>query len=403
MAETENQNVIMIVVPDENDRLFAHQLTGALGYASADIIVGDVGDAVTVLRERNNSPRYLVLDIGDRAGDVLTEIDQLADYCDASTRVVVIGSVNDVQFYRELKNRGVVEYFSRPAKIADLRAALMQVSSDTAATRGQVVTFMGSASGDGASTVALNTAYALASHKQSTVVVDMDFQWGMTAKNLDLSAQYGIKELFEHPDRGIDATLIERMLVEYGPHMRLIAAPNDLRLLPNVRPETIRDLILTLQERFKYVIIDLPHLWTPWVTAALSHATHRVLVGQMWLRSATHATRVLGVWHDMGIEKHTISLVINRSGSKFKEAIEARDFERVCGKKIDHYIPNDTRAIVDAENQGKTVLETAPLSPLAKHIRDFSQTLLPPELRDQPVQAPRAGLVANLLSSLSGR
>ena len=54
-----------------------------------------------------------------------------------------------------------------------------------------------------------------------------------------------------------------------------------------------------------------------------------------------------------------MSLVINRSGAKFKEAISAEEFERICRHKIEAHLNNDIKAVVNAENQGKTVYETA--------------------------------------------
>ncbi len=74
---------------------------------------------------------------------------------------------------------------------------------------------MSAASGDGASTAALNTAFCLSQlFNGSTVLVDMDYQFGMVAKHIDLQNQYGIRDLFDHPERGIDATLIKRMVGE---------------------------------------------------------------------------------------------------------------------------------------------------------------------------------------------
>lgn len=393
---------VMVVIADESDRLFAHQVAGSLGFSSAEIVVGDATDAASVLAQRSSPPHYIIVDTADQGSASLSSLDAMAMHCDQGVRVVVLGTVNDVHFYRELKQRGVVEYFPKPAKISEIRAALMNITSSPV-SRGAVVSFMSAASGDGSSTVALNTAYCLANeYKQSTVLLDMDFQFGMAAKNLDLQSQYGIKELFEHPDRGIDSTLIDRMLVDYQGNLRLISSPNDLRLLPTVRPEVIRDLISTLQERFKFVIIDLPHIWTNWVSAALSNSSHQIMVAQLWLRSATHATRLLGTWSDIGIEKTSTSLVINRSGSRFKEAINSKDFERVCGKRIDRYLANDTKTIVDAENLGKTIMEVTN-SELSQQIRELAYGLLPDTVKNTFPRPDAPPSKASLLTSIFGK
>ncbi len=367
------QSPLMAIVAHEKEQEFAHKVATLMGYANADIVIGSPRDATTSLSARSESPRYLIIDIGDRGSDVLPEIDSVAEYCEADTHVVVIGSVNDVNFYRELRARGVVEYFTRPANVADVRTALMIESEEEKAEGGKVIAFMSAASGDGASTIALNTAYALATeYRKSVVLVDMDYQFGMLAKNLDLTTPFGIKELFEHPDRGIDSTLIERMIAAYGnSRLKIIAAPNQLHTLPDVRAEVIGDLITTLRREYDVVILDLPHIWTPWVTAAISLASHTVMVAQLWLRSVTHSSRLLNVWHNAGISGHDTTLVINRSGAKFKEAVSARDFERVCALPIKYYFVNDIKSVVAAENQGKTLLEGGN-SVLSRQFKEFA-------------------------------
>lgn len=368
---------VMTVITDAVDREFANQIANSLGYPAADVVVGSPRDAAATLRSREFSPNYIVIDIGDRGFDILPELDEMAEFCHENTRVVLTGTINDVTFYRELRQRGVIEYFTRPAKISDIRTALMyDAEAGRGGQRSSVITFMSSASGDGASTVAQNVAYCLAKDfRQSTVIIDMDFQFGMVARSLDLSSPFGIKELFEHPERSIDATLIDRMLVEYAENLKVIASPTDLRFWPDIRPEMIRDLVLTLQQRFDFIIIDLPHIWTTWVAAAISEATHSVLVGQLWLRSLTHSARLLAAWRDVGIDMDKISVVINRSGAKFKEAVSPRDFERICGLPIHFYLANDIKTIVAAENQGKTVPEVG-ISVLSRQFRELAAELL---------------------------
>jgi Flp pilus assembly CpaE family ATPase len=99
-----------------------------------------------------------------------------------------------------------------------------------------------------------------------------------------------------------------------------------------------------------------------------------VIVAQLWLRSVTHTARLLGVWRDIGIAEEHIFSVINRSGAKFKEAVSTKDYENVCRKKIDYFISNDIKAIVAAENEGKTIPEVGN-SPLAKQFRDLAGLL----------------------------
>jgi pilus assembly protein CpaE len=366
---------VFAILPDEADKPFINQVANALGYPYADISFGAPIEATAMLAKRDRSPQYLIIDIGPRGREVLGEIDKVAEFCEAGTRVIVIGEVNDITFYRSLKQMGVLEYFTRPANLQEVRSILM-FSGEAAGKDSKVITCISAASGDGSSTVAMNLAYSLAeTYQKRTVLVDMDYQFGMIAKNLDLNTQFGIREIFDHPDRGIDATLIRRMSAPYGERLQIISAPNDLKQLPPVSPETIRSLIQTLKGEFEYVVVDLPHIWANWTSAAISSSTDVLLVAQLWLRSITHGARLLGLWRDMGVDSSHITIAINRSGAKFKEGIGQKDFERVCGHGINFNLSNDIKTVVMAENQGKTILELGS-SPLAGQFDQLAKSFL---------------------------
>ena len=368
-------NAVMVIITSEDEREFAGQIASALGYPNPEIIVGTPVDAANSIKNAGDSPSFVIVDIGDRGFDILPELDQLAECCQEDTRVVMTGSINDVTFYRELRQRGVIEYFTRPVKISDLRRALVYEDSGKTNNKSEILTFFSAASGDGSSTVALNVAYCLANnYRKSVVIIDMDFQFGMIARNLDLSTPFGIKELFEHPERSIDATLIDRMLIEYGENLKVIAAPSDLRYFPQIKPEMVRDLLHTLKQRFDYIIIDLPHVWSNWSTTTITDANRIFMTAQLWLRSLTHTTRLLTAWKDIGVDENKISLIINRSGAKFKEAISDKDFERASGKKIDFFLANDIKTVVAAENQGRTITEIG-VSLLEKQFRDMAAVI----------------------------
>jgi pilus assembly protein CpaE len=365
---------LLIVCLEQDQAVALSELARALGFPDAQITAGPIEGAITALNGREAAPQYMIIDIASRGQDVLQDIDRLADHCESHLRVVVIGSINDIGFYREIKQRGILEYFNRPAQAVDIRSVLIQSVQSAGDGNGTVISCMSAASGDGASTVAVNLAYSLAQqYQQPTVLVDMDYQFGLVAGSLDVTASFGIHELFDQPDRGLDMQLVDKMLVKYGQHFNIIASHGELRMLPVIRAELIGELIRILRSRFTFVVIDVPHIWTPWTAAALTYADHRLMVAQLWLRSLTHASRLLGAWQGMGIERDTVSVLINRSGAKFKEAITVEDFERICHQPIAAHINNDIKAVAQAETQGKTIFETGQGQIIQQQINEFAR------------------------------
>lgn len=373
----DSQTPILAVIPNDSARDFVNGLAASLGYSSAHIIIGTVKDAIAWLTSYNYTPTYLYIDAQEAGDGFVSDLRSLAHHCANDTQLVVSGTRNDIEFYRALLAEGVVDYFTHPVAIDALRQALTKNAALNQKKNSSVLSFISAAAGDGSSTVAMNSAFAMASeYNLPTILVDMDYQFGMVSKNLDLSAPFGIKEFFEHPDRGIDKTLVEQMVVPYKKNLYVIAAPHDLRFMPKIPPEIIRDLISALSDSYKCIVLDLPHQWSPWVSAAVAQSTHVTLVGQLWLKSVAHAARLLNVWRDIGISMDNVHAVINRSGAKFKEAVSSGDFEKVCNHTVEAYFANDIKTVVTAENQGCTVLELG-ASKLAKQMVQYTELLLP--------------------------
>ena len=397
---------LLIILASQDREAWAQQLVAAAAPEQPFILVATPAEAASYLSTNSINPTHVVLDIGSRGRDVLAEIDALAQQCNAGTRVVTVGDTNDISLYREILGRGVLDYLPNPAAVEAVIKSLMTPLAPAAApaaaplaaqpaakAQKRVIVFASAASGDGASTVALNTAYAISQLKGGhTVLVDMDYQFGMVAKHLSLQNQYGIRDLFDHPERGVDATLIKRMVVSYG-KLHVITAPPELRYLPNVNAEAIRELISTLSATYDTIVLDIPHVWLPWVATAMQQSTHLVLVAQLWLKSVSHAARMMRAFREIGVPADRVTAVINRSGAKFKEAIESKDFERVCGTSIRYTVSNDIKTIVAAEGSATTIMELPP-SELAEDIERIARGLMGLPPRETSIEKKSSGLFA---------
>src|SRR4051812_44849897 len=96
---------LLIICFDQDDAPAIAQLAQSLGYPDAHIVTGGMKEGIDALNLRTTSPDYIIIDIGSRGTDVLTDMDNFALYCEPTVRVAVIGNINDIAFYRELKSR----------------------------------------------------------------------------------------------------------------------------------------------------------------------------------------------------------------------------------------------------------------------------------------------------------
>ncbi|HEY0105431.1 MAG TPA: hypothetical protein VGB91_05050, partial [Rhizomicrobium sp.] len=84
-----------------------------LAKAHVNVQLGGINAAVEHFQGQV-TPNLLIVETRLNGEAALEELDRLAEVCDPTTKVVVVGRVNDVQLYRELMRRGASEYLVAP-------------------------------------------------------------------------------------------------------------------------------------------------------------------------------------------------------------------------------------------------------------------------------------------------
>src|SRR5690242_19516699 len=199
-----------------------------LAKAHVKIQMGGATAAVEAYRS-SPTPNVIILESENRSDDILNGLDKLAECCDAGTRVLVIGRVNDVTLYRELTRRGVSEYLITPVNTLDVVRAVCQLfSAPDAKPVGRIVAIVGAKGGVGASTVAHNVAWAIGRDLSiESVVADLDLPFGTAGLDYNQDPPQGIADAVFSPDR-VDTAFVDRLLSKCTDHLSLLAAPATL-------------------------------------------------------------------------------------------------------------------------------------------------------------------------------
>src|SRR5579863_4946415 len=171
--------------------------------AKAHLRIQMGGLAAAAADQNSPTPNVIILESENRSDDLLGTLDQLANYCDAGTRVVVIGRMNDVMLYRELVRRGVSDYLIAPVEVLQIvRAICGLFSAPDAKPVGRIIAVVGAKGGVGASTVAHNISFSIAHDlKLDAVVTDLDLAFGTAGLDFNQDPPQGIAEAVFSPDR----------------------------------------------------------------------------------------------------------------------------------------------------------------------------------------------------------
>src|SRR4029077_13863882 len=158
------------------------------------------------------TPNLLVVETRLNGQEALEELDRLAEVCDPTTKVVIVGRVNDVELYRELMRRGVSEYLVAPLNPLHLIEVIsgLYLGADSAPI-GRVVAFIGARGGAGSSTLAHNVGWDNAEKLDiNTTIVDFDMAFGPTGLNFNEESGQGVGDALSAPER-LDDVLLDRL------------------------------------------------------------------------------------------------------------------------------------------------------------------------------------------------
>jgi pilus assembly protein CpaE len=343
--------------------------------------------AAKAFQSEATPPLLLVESRGPQA-ETLKQLEALAEVCQPETRVIVIGHVNDVVFYRELIRQGVSEYLVAPVNQIQLIEAVASLfRNPQAATIGRVFAFIGAKGGVGSSSIAQNCGWALArNHDASTIIADLDLPFGTAALNFNEDSAIPIAESLSQPGR-IDPLLLERLLTRLDGKLSLLGGLGGLDRDALIEPAAIEAMLTAMRVSVPFLVLDLPSTWAPWVKHALLHADQVVITATPELASLRNAKNLVELLTSARPNDPPPRLVLNEMGIPKRPEIKAADFGKTAGVAVDACIPFDPRNFGAAQSEGRMMLQSAPASKAAQAIAAFAEDMCPitkPERKNRP-------------------
>jgi pilus assembly protein CpaE len=370
-----------------------------LAKAHVKIQMGGATAAVEAYRS-SPTPNVIFIETEQRSDDILSRLDQLAEVCDAGTRVVVVGRVNDVALYRELTKRGVSDYLIAPIGTIDVvRAICGLFSSPDAKAVGRIIAVVGAKGGVGASTVAHNVAWAIARDLAlDSVVADLDLAFGTAGLDYNQDPPQGIADAVFSPDR-IDTAFIDRLLSKCTDHLSLLAAPATLDRVYDFSAEAFDSILDSMRSSIPCVVLDVPHQWSGWTKRLLVSADDILVVAGPDLANLRNAKNLVDLLRTARPNDHRPYYCLNQVGVPKRPEITAADFARALEDQPLVVIPFEPQIFGTAANNGQMIAEVSASHKSAEMFRQLAQVLTG---RAEAKRA-RGGLFTPLLAKLMKR
>jgi pilus assembly protein CpaE len=361
-----------------------------------------MGGIAAAIEAYNGSPtpNVIVIETENRDNEILNGLDSLAEVCDAGTRVVVIGRLNDVVLYRELLRRGVNDYLIAPIGTIDVvRSICGLFSAPDAKAVGRIIAVIGAKGGVGASTVAHNVAWAVARELAlDTVVVDLDLGFGTAGLDYNQDPPQGIADAVFSPDR-VDNAFIDRLLSKCTDHLSLLAAPATLDRVYDFSAEAFDPIVDSLRATVPCIVLDVPHQWSGWTKKTLIGADDILVVAGPDLANLRNTKNLLDLLKAARPNDRRPRYCLNQIGMAKRPEIKPGDFAKALDEEAAALIPFDPQVFGTAANNGQMIAELSSSHKIAEIFRQLARGLT----GRMDSKKARSGLLSPLLGKLLKR
>lgn len=212
--------------------------------------------------------------------------------------------------------------------------------------------------GVGVSTLAVNLAVGLSQMWEApTLLADMAFLNGQAAVMLDIPFNKTWADIGKLGPEEVDREALEKVTQRHSSGVSVLAAPRRAEEAELVLEKHVQRVMELAQEKFHYLVMDLPHDFSATTMAALDMADSILLLTAPDMASVRCASSALNVFKNLGYSHEKVKVVLNWNFST--SGLPRKEIEKILQKPISVVIPNMPDTLVVAITLGKpVVLET---------------------------------------------
>ncbi len=375
--------------------LLIEDMETALGEQWGDLNMSEA--LVFFAQEEASSLEFAALAIDDTDEDeipLLIEIIKLARARDI--RVILIAEDVSPAVLHQLLRQGADEFVPYPLPEGELEAAMDRIrqqnqtvqQSETAAPfvngntpgDGVLIAVQGLAGGTGATTLAVNLAWELATLEKDggprVCLLDFSLQTGSTATYLDLPRRDAVFEMWSDTE-ALDEDIFKQSLVTYEDKLWVLTAPMDMLPLDMVAPEDVERVLEIARLKFDYVIVDMPGTLVQWTETVLNTAQVYLTTLELDMRSAQNALRLKRALRSEDLPVEKLRFCLNRA-PKFTDLNGKSRVKRMAESleiSIEVQLPDGGKVITQASDHGQPLAVGAAKNPLRKEIMKLAASL----------------------------
>ncbi|MNQ64228.1 Septum site-determining protein MinD [compost metagenome] len=291
--------------------------------------------------------------------------------------LLVCGPLEEREGIRLAMQAGARDFLPEPVAADELLAALGRMIHETRAgqaTGGQLIAVMNAKGGSGATLLACNLAHQLSVEGGSTLLLDLDLQFGSVAHYLDVVPAHSHVDVLQQIEE-MDSVALRGFCNHFSPTLHVLGGRSGELCLPqDVRLEQLEALLHLARSSYDWVVVDLPRQIDHLTGTTLEQADRVYVLVQQSLSHLKDATRLVRIMREeLGVQGDRLRVVVNRydkaspvSLQDIAEALRCGDLQK---------LPNDYAVVSASQNTGVPLQLHAPRAPVTLGMRELSQAL----------------------------
>ncbi len=294
----------------------------------------------------------------------------------ASTSLVFpVASKKAPDLILEAFRLGAADFLVWPGNAGEVLAAVRRALAKKSSGRqaGEVYAVFSGKGGQGVTSIALN----LADHIQQLsgeriLLCDLNLYAGEIGIRLELTSRYTPFDL-QRDLRRLDQDLLFSSLPRHERGFYILSGPDEISDADQIAGDEVTRMMQALSSHMDFLIVDLPHDFSPQTLAVLEASDKILLVFQQDLSAVKNTLRVLQFFRELGYGRDRIQLILNRYLKNGDFGVE--DFAKIFLQPVYGTLGNDYRTLLEGINSAKTVDMVDGNSLFNQNIRELAAKL----------------------------
>jgi pilus assembly protein CpaE len=341
--------------------------------------------AITLLAasdlEQKHSADVVVHVLDETSGHQMGEaVRRLREVVDAPLILAVYGEPNGIVETGLAVGAADVLVLPQPAETL-LFAIRKAANGGAPVDLGKVITVFSPKGGSGKTVLATNLAVAAARSGVSTLLLDLDLQFGDSALTLGVTPRATIADLVASAGE-IDGDKLEAFVAtEPLSTLSVLPAPQRPEEADVVGQSELAAVLDAARSSYGLVVVDTGPLFDAAMLAALDYTDRLLLVCNPEVTSLKNVRIGIETLDRLGFDRDRVSLVANRIGAA--GGVDRKDIEHALDSEVAYELPDDPE-VPSAVNRALPIVLSDKTSPFSRALGE----LLPSVTPAPPMAAP---------------